>query len=70
MSAHRIGASKIMAIHKLPANFVETVRKKGLHNDGGGLNAQIGEGGKAKSWIFRYRFNGRQREMGHELYKP
>jgi hypothetical protein len=31
-----------MAIHKLPANFVESVRKKGLYNDGGGLYAQAG----------------------------
>jgi integrase len=52
-----------MAIHKLPANFVE-VRKRGVHNDGGGLYAQVGKDGETGSWIFRYRYNGRQRYMG------
>jgi integrase len=55
-----------MAIHKLAANFVETAREKGLYNDGGGLYAQVGEGGKARSWVFRFTspVTGRKREMG------
>jgi integrase len=57
-----------MAIHKLDANFVETAskKKKGLHNDGGGLYGQVGEDGETGSWIFRFvsPVTGRQRYMG------
>jgi integrase len=44
-----------MAIHRLTNRFVNTVTKAGMHNDGLGLYLQVGEGGSAKSWIFRYR---------------
>jgi integrase len=54
-----------MAIHKLTPRFVATVTAKGMHADGGGLYLQVGDGGKAKSWIFRYHVKGRgDRQMG------
>lgn len=34
-----------------------------MHPDGGGLYLQVATGG-SKSWIFRYRFHGRERQMG------
>src|SRR5258708_1715870 len=54
-----------MAIHRLKPRFVETVKAKGMYADGGGLYLQVGEGGGAKSWIFRYHVEGRgDRQMG------
>jgi hypothetical protein len=41
-----------MAIHKLTASFVQSVKIKGMYPDGGGLYLQVGPGGRAKSWIF------------------
>src|ERR1700716_3322164 len=38
--------------------------RAGLHGDGGGLWLQVTPNGRGRSWIFRYRFNGRDREMG------
>src|SRR5262245_57309905 len=35
----------------------------GMHHDGAGLYLQIKPGG-AQSWIYRYRLNGRTRDMG------
>ena len=43
-----------MAIHRLKANFIDKVTRAGLYADGGGLYLQVGDGGGAKSWIFRY----------------
>jgi len=54
-----------MGIHKLKLRLVETVTEKGMYLDGGGLYLQVGEGGKSKSWIFRYHVEGRgDRQMG------
>ena len=50
------------AIHRLSATRVERVKKPGLYADGGGLYLQVIGG--AKSWILRYDFQGRRREMG------
>ena len=50
-------------INKLSARRVETVRKPGRHSDGGNLYLDVQKGG-AKSWVFLYRFGGKQREMG------
>jgi integrase len=49
------GTNKLAAVSltKLPP---------GMHGDGGGLWLQVRPGGR--SWIFRYTFNGRAREMG------
>lgn len=51
------------AIHRLNALTVRNTRKPGYYADGGNLYLQVSPGG-AKSWLFRYRLNGRSREMG------
>jgi integrase len=43
-----------MAIHKLSWNWCLKITEEGLHSDGGNLYLQVGNGGAAKSWIFRY----------------
>lgn len=50
-------------IHRLKALSVERVKEPGMYPDGAGLYLQVARGG-SKSWIFRYRFAGREREMG------
>lgn len=50
-------------LNKLTAIQVKAEKRKGLHHDGGGLYLQVASSG-AKSWLFCYRFNGRDREMG------
>ena len=41
--------------------------KAGMHSDGNGLYLLARKGG-AKSWIFRYTFDGKRREMGLCFY--
>jgi integrase len=48
---------------KLNALQVGRLREKGMYGDGGGLYLQVGGTG-TKSWIFRFKINGRSREMG------
>ena len=48
---------------KLTALDVKRIRKRGLHGDGFGLYLQIAEGG-AKSWVLRFKLDGRSRNMG------
>src|SRR6516165_2163318 len=48
-----------MAIHRLTPrelNKIEAAKptRSKLYSDGGGLYLQVGKGGGAKSWIFRY----------------
>lgn len=50
-------------IKRLSARFVQTVTKAGMHADGGGLYLLVSKSG-TRSWIFRYRTNGRLRDMG------
>lgn len=50
------------ALNRLSARQVATLGP-GLHADGGGLYLQVGAGG-ARSWIYRYRRDGRLRDMG------
>ncbi len=50
-------------INRLTALQVTKLRKPGYHADGGGLYLCIKDSG-AKSWIFRYRFGGKEHEMG------
>jgi len=47
----------------LSARTVATLVKPGMHSDGGGLYLRIDEKGR-KSWIFRYRFGEKRRDMG------
>ncbi len=48
---------------KLNALRVVQAKKPGLYGDGNGLFLQVGRGG-TKSWIFRYSFAERRRDMG------
>ncbi len=50
-------------VGKLSARRVETVRKPGRHSDGANLYLNVKDGG-SKSWLFIYRSDGKQREMG------
>ena len=50
-------------IDRLSARGVQTKRKPGYYPDGAGLYLQVSES-KTKSWIFRYAFAGKAREMG------
>ena len=51
------------AWHKLSANFVRRVSKRGRYADGGNLQLQIAKGG-SKAWVFAYQRNGVTRAMG------
>jgi len=48
-----------LKINRLTARRVATVTDPGYHADGGGLYLQVTASG-AKSWVFRYRFEGRR----------
>jgi integrase len=50
-------------VDKLSPKGVEKAKNPGYYNDGGGLYLLIGPN-EAKSWVFRYRADGRLREMG------
>ena len=50
-------------IGKLSALAVTRAKRRGYLADGGGLYLQISSNG-AKSWVFRFRQDGRLREMG------
>ncbi len=52
---------------RLSALKVDKLKLPGMHNDGAGLYLQVTPGG-AKSWIYRYTFQGRTREMGLGSY--
>lgn len=54
-------------INRLSHRKVETLKKPGMHSDGGGLYLQVTEGSDGaprKSWLFRYAVAGRERQMG------
>lgn len=50
-------------LNKLTALAVAKTSKPGYYGDGGGLWLQVARSG-SKSWIFRFKTAGRQREMG------
>jgi integrase len=50
-------------LNKLSALAVSRTSKPGYYGDGGGLWLQVAKSG-SKSWIFRFKVAGRQREMG------
>lgn len=50
-------------VNRLTALQVQKLSKPGYHSDGGGLYLCVKASG-GKSWIFRYRFGGKEREMG------
>jgi integrase len=53
-----------MRTGKLTALFVDKVKARGHYGDGGGLFLQVSKYGSSKSWVFRFKANGRAREMG------
>jgi integrase len=50
-------------VQRLTEAKIRTLTNIGLHHDGAGLYLQIRPGG-ARSWIYRYRMNGRTRDQG------
>jgi len=57
---------------RLTAKFCAAVRKQGQYLDNGGpvqgLIFVVGSNGTSKSWLLRYRFHGKRREMGLGSY--
>ncbi len=51
------------AVERLTALGVARLKKPGYHPDGAGLYLQVSPSG-SKSWVFRYKLDGRPREMG------
>lgn len=51
------------AFNQLSARRVTAESKKGRYADGGGLYLQVSDSG-AKSWLFRFKMDGRARQMG------
>lgn len=51
------------SISKLTARAVQALSEPGRHSDGGGLYLSISKDGRRR-WVFFYKLNGRQREMG------
>ena len=47
----------------LTARQVQTIKDSGMHADGGGLYLSVKPNGH-KSWIFRFQWGGKRREMG------
>ena len=52
---------------RLSAKRVELATKAGMYADGHGLYLRVGPAG-AKSWVFRYRNNGRRHDLGLGAY--
>ena len=50
-------------IHQLSAVKIANVKQRGLYADGGGLYLQVSRNG-SRSWIYRFKQNGRARDMG------
>jgi hypothetical protein len=56
-------------IHQLSAVKVTNTKQRGMYADGGGLYLQVSENG-SRSWIFRFKQNGRSRDMGLDGRQP
>jgi integrase len=50
-------------LHRLSALNVANIKQRGMYADGGGLYLQVTNNG-SRSWIFRFKQNGRTRDMG------
>src|ERR1019366_9924019 len=53
----------MVGVGKLSALKVKRVRKRGMYSDGNSLYLQISRGG-TKSWVLRYKVNGKSRHLG------
>ena len=51
------------SLNRLNPTLVASISKPGRHADGGNLYLLVSRTG-AKSWVFMYRLNGKQRELG------
>ena len=49
--------------NRLTALSVQRKKKSGLYSDGGGLYLRVSPTG-SRSWLFRYRWQGKRRDMG------
>ena len=58
-----MGFPNMASINRLSAVQVKSLKKKGLHSDGGGLYLRISDSG-TKGWVFRYSLNKKARRMG------
>ncbi len=52
-----------LSLHKLTFQGILRVKEPGYYVDGGGLVLQVSQSG-SKSWLFRYRWQGKRHEMG------
>ncbi|GHE70661.1 integrase [Camelimonas fluminis] len=52
------------ALNKLTARSIATLTKPGRHSDGGGLYLAISNDGSRRRWVFLFRFEGYQKELG------
>jgi hypothetical protein len=59
----RMGRTMPRHLNRLSHMKVNAAKTKGLYADGGGLYLQVAPGG-SKSWIFRYKRDGKARDMG------
>lgn len=58
-----LGGGIMRELNRLSARSIEAKREPGRYGDGGGLYLQIARNG-SRSWLFRFTFNGKSREMG------
>ncbi|MER9777143.1 integrase arm-type DNA-binding domain-containing protein [Mesorhizobium sp. M0220] len=56
-------------INKLSARAVDALSNPGRHSDGGGLYLKVLPDGR-RQWIFMYRWQGKQKEMGLGAFLP
>jgi Arm DNA-binding domain len=57
------GRWTVPSIHRLTIAKLNSLKRKGLHADGGNLLFRVSDTG-TKSWVFRYSLSGRTRDMG------
>ena len=53
----------VTSLNRLTPKTVSAISQPGRHADGGNLYLLVSSTG-AKSWVFMYRLNGKQRELG------
>jgi hypothetical protein len=53
----------VQKINQLSAVSIASTKPRGMYADGGGLYLQVSRGG-TRSWIFRFKQNGKTRDMG------
>lgn len=66
-----MGSGRQMArtINKFTAKAVEAISEPGRHSDGGGLYLKVLPNGR-RQWVFMYRWDGRQKELGLGPFLP